>query len=49
MDLGIPAHVITAAVYARYESRPEAAYGKKVVQALREHFGMHSTQERDAK
>lgn len=49
LDLGIPAHVISAAVFARYESRPESKFGKKVVQALREHFGMHNINERDAR
>ena len=48
LSLGVPAPVIASAVFARYQTRPEADFGKKIVQALREHFGGHNSQERDA-
>jgi len=40
-DLGVPAHVMTAALYERFSSRGEAAYANKVLSALRSAFGGH--------
>ncbi len=40
-DMGIPAQVITAALFARFASRGEADYANKVLSALRHAFGGH--------
>ena len=40
-DMGIPAHVLTAALYERFSSRGEATYANKVLSALRHAFGGH--------
>ncbi len=45
-DLGIPAHVITAALYERFSSRGEARYASKVLSAMRFAFGGH-TEDKD--
>jgi len=45
-DLGIPAHVITAALYERFSSRGEAMYAGKVLSAMRFAFGGH-TEDKD--
>ena len=41
-DLGIPAHVITAALYERFSSRGDAMYANKVLSAMRFAFGGHT-------
>jgi 6-phosphogluconate dehydrogenase len=41
-DLGIPAHVITAALYERFSSRGDATYANKVLSAMRFAFGGHT-------
>ena len=41
-DLGIPAHVITAALYERFSSRGEATYANKVLSAMSFAFGGHT-------
>ncbi len=41
-DLGIPAHVITAALYESFSSRGEAMYANKVLSAMRFAFGGHT-------
>ena len=46
-DLGIPAHVITAALYERFSSRGEATYANKVLSAMRFAFGGH-TEDKDS-
>lgn len=46
-DLGIPAHVITAALYERFSSRGEAMYANKVLSAMRFAFGGH-TEDKDS-
>jgi len=40
-DMGIPAHVLTAALYQRFSSRGEATYANKLLSALRHAFGGH--------
>ena len=41
VDLGVPAHVITAALYERFSSRDNSEYADKVLSAMREQFGGH--------
>jgi 6-phosphogluconate dehydrogenase len=41
VDVGAPAHVITAALYNRFASRGEADYGDKILSAMRYQFGGH--------
>jgi 6-phosphogluconate dehydrogenase len=40
-DLGIPVHVLAAALFERFSSRGEGAYGNKVLSAMRFAFGGH--------
>ena len=40
-DMGIPAHVLTAALFQRFSSRGEADYANKLLSALRHAFGGH--------
>jgi 6-phosphogluconate dehydrogenase len=42
IDLGIPASVITAALYERFESRGNGEFTNKVLSALRSEFGGHA-------
>jgi 6-phosphogluconate dehydrogenase len=41
VDEGVPAHVITAALYERFGSRGNAAFADKVLSAMRYQFGGH--------
>jgi 6-phosphogluconate dehydrogenase len=41
IDEGVPAPVISAALYARFSSRGEAEFADKVLSALRFEFGGH--------
>lgn len=41
VDLGVPAHVLAAALFNRFSSRGEATYANKVLCALRYAFGGH--------
>ena len=41
IDEGVPAPVISSALYARFSSRGEAEYGDKLLSALRFEFGGH--------
>jgi len=41
IDEGVPAHVITAALYERFSSRGRADFGDKVLSAMRFQFGGH--------
>ncbi len=41
IDEGVPAPVLTAALYARYSSRGEAEFQNKVLSAMRHAFGGH--------
>ncbi len=41
VDEGVPAHVLTAALYDRFASRGEADYANKLLSAMRFQFGGH--------
>ena len=41
IDLGVPAHVLTAALYERFSSRGESDYGDRLLSAMRNQFGGH--------
>jgi 6-phosphogluconate dehydrogenase len=41
IDEGVPAPVISAALFARFESRGEAGYADRVLSAMRKQFGGH--------
>ncbi len=41
VDLGVPAHVLTTALFNRFSSRGEGTYANKVHSALRYAFGGH--------
>jgi len=41
VEEGVPAHVLTAALYDRFESRGEALFAGKVLSAMRQEFGGH--------
>ena len=41
VDEGVPAHVITASLYSRFDSRGNALYQNKVLSAMRRAFGGH--------
>jgi 6-phosphogluconate dehydrogenase len=42
VDEGVPVHVLSAALYERFESRGEADFAKKILSALRQQFGGHA-------
>ncbi len=42
MDLDVPAHVITASLFNRYQSRQPDSFAMKVLAALRNEFGGHA-------
>jgi 6-phosphogluconate dehydrogenase len=42
VDVGAPAHVISASLYERFSSRREGEYGDKLLSAMRKQFGGHS-------
>ncbi|MFZ0042724.1 MAG: decarboxylating 6-phosphogluconate dehydrogenase [Solirubrobacteraceae bacterium] len=42
IDLGVPASVITAALYERFESRDNGEFTNKVLSAMRSEFGGHA-------
>jgi 6-phosphogluconate dehydrogenase len=41
VDEGVPAHVLTAALYERFSSRGEAHFADKLLSAMRKQFGGH--------
>ena len=41
IEEGVPAHVLSAALYDRFASRGEADYGNKLLSAMRKQFGGH--------
>jgi 6-phosphogluconate dehydrogenase len=41
IDEGVPAHVLSAALYERFSSRGEADFANKVLSAMRFQFGGH--------
>ncbi len=48
IDEGIPAHVLTAALYERFSSRGQADFASKVMSAMRYQFGGHEEVEASA-
>ena len=42
IEEGIPAYVLTAAVYERFSSRGEGAYANRLLSAMRKQFGGHA-------
>lgn len=44
VDVGVPAHVLTAASYERFRLRGEADYGDRILSAVGEQFGGHDEQ-----
>lgn len=41
IDEGVPAHVLSAALYDRFASRGEAEFANKLLSAMRYEFGGH--------
>jgi len=41
VEIGIPAHVLTAALYTRFASQGNAVYSNKLQSAMRKQFGGH--------
>ncbi|MGM5629919.1 decarboxylating 6-phosphogluconate dehydrogenase [Apibacter raozihei] len=41
MDFDVPAHVITASLFTRFESRQESSFAMKLLAAMRNQFGGH--------
>jgi len=41
IEVGVPAHVLSAALYARFESQGRAEYADKLLSAMRLGFGGH--------
>ena len=44
VDEGVPAHVLTAALFERFSSRGEADFGDRLLSAMRKQFGGHEEQ-----
>jgi 6-phosphogluconate dehydrogenase len=42
VEEGVPAHVLTAALYERFSSRSEAGFADRVLSAMRKQFGGHA-------
>ena len=42
VEAGVPAHVLTAALYERFSSRGEADFADKIMSAMRKEFGGHA-------
>src|SRR5262249_42964385 len=42
VDTGVPAHVLTTALFERFSSRGEADYGDRLLSAMRKQFGGHA-------
>jgi 6-phosphogluconate dehydrogenase len=42
VDEGVPVHVLSAALFDRFESRQEADFANRVLSAMRQHFGGHA-------
>jgi len=41
VEEGVPAHILTTALYERFSSRGEADFADKLLSALRQQFGGH--------
>ena len=46
VDEGVPAHVLSAALYQRFASRGEADFADRILSAMRKQFGGHDEQAR---
>ncbi len=46
VDEGVPAHVLSAALFDRFESRDEAEFANRILSALRSEFGGHAEKPR---
>ena len=42
IEEGVPADVLTTALYARFTSRGEADFGNRLLSAMRKQFGGHA-------
>jgi 6-phosphogluconate dehydrogenase len=42
IDVGVPANVITTALYERFASRGEAEFADRLLSAMRSEFGGHA-------
>jgi 6-phosphogluconate dehydrogenase len=47
VDEGVPAHVLTAALYSRFSSRGNASFSDRVLCAMRQQFGGHEERATD--
>lgn len=47
MELNVPAHVITASLYTRFQSRQDDSFAMKVLASLRNQFGGHAVKKED--
>jgi 6-phosphogluconate dehydrogenase len=41
VEEAVPAHVLTAALFARFRSRQDHTFGEKLLSAMRHGFGGH--------
>ena len=48
VDVGVPAHVITASLFERFSSRGRSEFSDKVLSAMRKEFGGHHEKKSDA-
>ncbi len=46
IEEAVPAHVLTAALFARFRSRQQASYADKMISAMRKQFGGHVEKKR---
>jgi 6-phosphogluconate dehydrogenase len=42
VDEGVPIHVLSAALFERFESRGEADFANRILSAMRKQFGGHA-------
>ena len=47
VDEGVPAPVISAALFGRFESRGEADFADRILSAMRKQFGGHDEKQKD--
>jgi 6-phosphogluconate dehydrogenase len=47
MDFDVPAHVITASLFTRFQSRQKESFAMKMLAALRNQFGGHAIKTKD--
>jgi 6-phosphogluconate dehydrogenase len=49
IDEGVPAHVLSAALYERFSSRGEEDFSNRLLSAMRYEFGGHKEKDADRK